>query len=177
MGFLLKCVHSKLGCNAYHGYLSSRLPRHWVLRFYPDTVSTVKVCVVFLDTLTPKFEKYIRLRERWQWAATRHARGWGTDTNRRTGPQLVLFPVPQFRELGPESLKVSNLGLQLCGLQEWCWLVSTILDPVEVEQQLDLSSVAARLIGRLALFVQVKESRRVPVPLLVPVSTVVESGR
>ncbi|MQM21747.1 hypothetical protein Taro_054792, partial [Colocasia esculenta] len=64
-----------------------------------------------------------------------------------------------------------------------------VLDLVEVEWQLDLSSVAARLRGRLVLFVRVygwchelvlmtrvKESRRVPVPLLVPVSTVVELG-
>ncbi|MQM00578.1 hypothetical protein Taro_033313 [Colocasia esculenta] len=40
---------------------------------------------------------------------------------------------------------------------------------VEVEKQLDLSSVAARLRG-------VRESRRVHVPPLVPVSAVVESG-
>ncbi|MQM17945.1 hypothetical protein Taro_050928 [Colocasia esculenta] len=33
-------------------------------------VCTVKVCVVFLDTLTPEFELYIQLRERRQWAAT-----------------------------------------------------------------------------------------------------------
>ncbi|MQL88394.1 hypothetical protein Taro_020953 [Colocasia esculenta] len=97
-----------------------------------------------------------------------HTRGWGTDTSRRIGPQLVLFPVPHFRELGPESLKVSGLGLQ-------------------VERQLDLSSMATRLRGGLVLFVRpmtyeahpffvhVKESKRVPVPLLVPVSTIVES--
>ncbi|MQL89701.1 hypothetical protein Taro_022285, partial [Colocasia esculenta] len=42
--------------------------------------------------------------------------------------------------------------------------------------QLDLSSVAARLRGRLVLFVQVKESRKAPVPLLVLVSTIVESS-
>ncbi|MQL69120.1 hypothetical protein Taro_001418 [Colocasia esculenta] len=28
------------------------------------------------------------------------------DTSRRTGSQLVLFPVLHFKELGPESLKV-----------------------------------------------------------------------
>ncbi|MQL91181.1 hypothetical protein Taro_023786 [Colocasia esculenta] len=28
---------------------------------------TVEVCVVFLDTLTPEFELYVRLRERRQW--------------------------------------------------------------------------------------------------------------
>ncbi|MQL99062.1 hypothetical protein Taro_031780 [Colocasia esculenta] len=39
------------------------------------------------------------------------------------------------------------MGLQLCGLQVWCWLVSTILWPycVVVERQLDLSSMTARL--------------------------------
>ncbi|MQM05359.1 hypothetical protein Taro_038169 [Colocasia esculenta] len=64
----------------------------------------------------------------------------GTDTSRRTEPQLVL-------ELGPESLKVP--GQQLCGLLVWCWLVSTVLWPysVVVERQLDLSSVTARLRG------------------------------
>ncbi|MQL76724.1 hypothetical protein Taro_009114 [Colocasia esculenta] len=36
----------------------------------------------------------------------------GTDTNRRIGPQLVLFPVPHFRELRPESLKVTGMGLR-----------------------------------------------------------------
>ncbi|MQL83806.1 hypothetical protein Taro_016296 [Colocasia esculenta] len=46
-----------------------------------------------------------------------------TDTSRRTGPQLVMFPVPHFRKLRPESLKVPGMGLRLCGPQEWCWLV------------------------------------------------------
>ncbi|MQL84018.1 hypothetical protein Taro_016519 [Colocasia esculenta] len=96
MGFAWKCVHSKLGCNAFHGYLSSRFPKHRVLGFCPSTLSTIKVYVVFLDTLTPKFELYVRLRERRQGAATR-----------------------------------------VCGF----------LDLVEVEQQLDLLSVAARLRG------------------------------
>ncbi|MQM05306.1 hypothetical protein Taro_038118 [Colocasia esculenta] len=48
-------------------------------------------------------------------------------------------------ELGPEFLKVPCLGLQLCGLQVWCWLGSTVLWLVVVERQLDLSSVATRL--------------------------------
>ncbi|MQM13721.1 hypothetical protein Taro_046647 [Colocasia esculenta] len=47
---------------------------------------------------------------------------------------------------------------------------------VVVEWQLDLSSVAARLRGGLMLFIRVKESGRVPVPLLVPVSIIVESS-
>ncbi|MQM21710.1 hypothetical protein Taro_054754 [Colocasia esculenta] len=41
---------------------------------------------------------------------------------------------------------------------------------VEVERQLDLSSVAARLRGVLVLFVRVKVSRRILVPPLVPAS-------
>ncbi|MQL97168.1 hypothetical protein Taro_029854 [Colocasia esculenta] len=71
-------------------------------------MSTIKVCIVFLDTLTPEFELYVWLRERRQGAATR----------------------------------------------VWCWFVSTVLDPIEVERQLDFSSVAMRLRGRLVLFVQ-----------------------
>ncbi|MQM13469.1 hypothetical protein Taro_046396, partial [Colocasia esculenta] len=35
------------------------------------------------------------------------ALSWGTDIDRCIGPQLVLFPVPHFRKLEPESLKVS----------------------------------------------------------------------
>ncbi|MQM17708.1 hypothetical protein Taro_050683 [Colocasia esculenta] len=50
-------------------------------------------------------------------------------------------------ELGPESLKVPSLGLQLCGLQVWCWLVSNVLWLVVVERQLDLSFVTVRLRG------------------------------
>ncbi|MQL87326.1 hypothetical protein Taro_019860 [Colocasia esculenta] len=46
-------------------------PQHWVLGVCLDTVSIVKVCVVFLDTLTPEFELYVRLRERRQWEETR----------------------------------------------------------------------------------------------------------
>ncbi|MQL93603.1 hypothetical protein Taro_026250 [Colocasia esculenta] len=34
-----------------------------------------------------------------------------------TGPQLVLFPVPHSRELRPESLEVTGMGLWLCGPQ------------------------------------------------------------
>ncbi|MQL74433.1 hypothetical protein Taro_006794 [Colocasia esculenta] len=47
----------------------------------------------------------------------------GTDTIRRTGPQLVLFSVPHFRELRPESLKVIGMGLRGVVV----WLVSTVL--------------------------------------------------
>ncbi|MQL80540.1 hypothetical protein Taro_012985 [Colocasia esculenta] len=52
----------------------------------PGTVCTTEVCVVFLDTLTPVFELYIRLRERRQW-----------------GSNL---------ELGLESIKVTGMDLQ-----------------------------------------------------------------
>ncbi|MQM08267.1 hypothetical protein Taro_041118 [Colocasia esculenta] len=62
-------------------------------------------------------------------------------------PSLSCFLVPHFREVRPESLKVLGMGLQLCGLQVWCWLVSTVLWLVLVERQLDLSSVTARLRG------------------------------
>ncbi|MQL72954.1 hypothetical protein Taro_005280 [Colocasia esculenta] len=67
-------------------------------------------------------------------------------------------------------------------------VVSTVLDLAEVERQLDLSSVAVRLraLGSCPtkpvtceahpFFFQVKESRRVPIPLLVLVSTIVELG-
>ncbi|MQM01694.1 hypothetical protein Taro_034452 [Colocasia esculenta] len=39
------------------------------------------------------------------------------------------------------------MDLQLCGLQVWCWLVSTVLWLVILERQLDLSFVIARLRG------------------------------
>ncbi|MQL99865.1 hypothetical protein Taro_032595 [Colocasia esculenta] len=58
----------------------------------------------------------------------------------------TLTPVFEL-ELRPESLKVLGMDLQLCGLQVWCWLVSTILWLVIVERQLDLLSVSARLRG------------------------------
>ncbi|MQM22505.1 hypothetical protein Taro_055558, partial [Colocasia esculenta] len=89
---------------------------------------TVEVCVIFLDTLTPEFEVYVWLRERQPRATTcvelvlrlvtcSVLLVRGTDSSRRTGPQLVLLPVPQFRELGPESLKVPGMGLQCVRLQ------------------------------------------------------------
>ncbi|MQL90034.1 hypothetical protein Taro_022621 [Colocasia esculenta] len=49
-------------------YLSSRVPQvlcepgTLVLGVCPDTMCTIEVCVVFLDTLTPVFELYVRLR-------------------------------------------------------------------------------------------------------------------
>ncbi|MQL94094.1 hypothetical protein Taro_026751 [Colocasia esculenta] len=72
--------------------------------------------------------------------------------------------MPHFRKLGPESLKVSDMELQQCELQLWCCL---FVYSVEVERQLDLSSLAARLSGRPVLLVQVRESRRFHTRLLV----------
>ncbi|MQM05692.1 hypothetical protein Taro_038507 [Colocasia esculenta] len=77
-----------------------------------------------LDTLTPVFELYARLRERRQREVTCAC-----------------------RELRPKSLEVPGMNLQLCGLQVWCWLISTVLWLVLVERKLDLSSVTARLRG------------------------------
>ncbi|MQL99908.1 hypothetical protein Taro_032639 [Colocasia esculenta] len=88
------------------------------------------------------FELYVRLRERRQRAATCVELVFrlvacsalvvgGTDTSRHTGPQLILFPVPHFRELRPESLKVPGMGLQCASLQvflsEVCPAVGTVL--------------------------------------------------
>ncbi|MQM15092.1 hypothetical protein Taro_048029 [Colocasia esculenta] len=95
-------------------------------------------------------------------------------------------------ELGLESLKVSSMDLRLCGLQVWCWLVSTVSWLVVVERQLDLSSVAARLSGSPVCFssfptkpvtcevhpypFQVRESRRLPILRLVRSRTTAELG-
>ncbi|MQL80139.1 hypothetical protein Taro_012585 [Colocasia esculenta] len=46
------------------------------------------------------------------------------------------------------------MGLQLCGLQVWCWLVSTVLWLVLVERQLNLSSVTARLRAAVGPYVR-----------------------
>ncbi|MQL76975.1 hypothetical protein Taro_009377 [Colocasia esculenta] len=62
-----------------------------------------------------------------------------------SGGVVELCSVEVVWELGTKSLMVPGMGLQLCGLQVWCWLVSTILWLVLVERQLDLSSVTARL--------------------------------
>ncbi|MQM11732.1 hypothetical protein Taro_044644 [Colocasia esculenta] len=65
-----------------------------------------------LDTLTLVFELHVRLRER------RHALVvGGTDTSRRTGPQLVLFQCLTLESSGPGSLEVSGMGLRPCGPQ------------------------------------------------------------
>ncbi|MQM08921.1 hypothetical protein Taro_041779 [Colocasia esculenta] len=124
------------------------------LTLAPWSVSSV------LDTLTPVFELYVRLRERRQRTSTcvevvlrlvacSALVVGGTDTSRRTRPQLVLLPLPHFRKLGPESLKVPGMGLQSsspfpCGgvdtfrlvLCQWSWLVISgsliVVLPVEV---------------------------------------------
>ncbi|MQM17067.1 hypothetical protein Taro_050033, partial [Colocasia esculenta] len=62
-------------------------------------------------------------------------------------PRAICLRMAMSLELGPESLKVLGMGLQLCGLQVWCWLVSIVLWLVLVEQQLELSSLTARLRG------------------------------
>ncbi|MQM09179.1 hypothetical protein Taro_042045 [Colocasia esculenta] len=88
---------------------------------WPADVGHEKATAFSVAFRSRRQELYVRLRERWQW-----------DNN---------------LELGPESQKVPDMGLRLCGLQEWCWLVSTVSWLVLVERQLDLSSVAARLRG------------------------------
>ncbi|MQL69207.1 hypothetical protein Taro_001490 [Colocasia esculenta] len=117
----------------------------------------------------------VRLRERRQWDSDFTLIVGGTDASRRTGPQLVLFPVPHFRELRPESLKVTGMGLRgvtcRCGGLVWWFGWSPQFLFGLVERQLDLSFVAARLRGR-----PVRESRRLPNRLLVPGRIVVEHG-
>ncbi|MQL89155.1 hypothetical protein Taro_021723 [Colocasia esculenta] len=78
---------------------------------------------VLSSSWTPSLSRRVavRMRERRQWTVTCESLCLvtcsalvvgGTDTSRRTGPQLVLFPVPHFRELRPESLKVTGMGLR-----------------------------------------------------------------
>ncbi|MQM13803.1 hypothetical protein Taro_046729, partial [Colocasia esculenta] len=121
-----------------------------VLGVCPDAVCTIEVCVIFVDTLTPVFELYIRLRETRQRAATcvcvvacSVLVVGGTDTSRRTGLQLVLFSsaslyraqagVPKGSRHGPAA--VWSTGVLLVGLH-CSWLYCVV-----VERQLDLSSV------------------------------------
>ncbi|MQM02828.1 hypothetical protein Taro_035602, partial [Colocasia esculenta] len=85
---------------------------------------TVEVCVVFLDTLTPEFELYVRLRER---------RQWDNDF-----PEFVLVSLP-------ETLEVPGMGLQLCVCRCGVGWSPQLFDFFLVERQLDLSSVTARL--------------------------------
>ncbi|MQL87231.1 hypothetical protein Taro_019777, partial [Colocasia esculenta] len=78
------------------------LSRYW---------STVKVCVVFLDTLTHVFELYVRLRERRQGTAARVCGCAAVCSALLVEGQT---PVDGSR---PETLKVSGLDLQRCSLQ------------------------------------------------------------
>ncbi|MQL69978.1 hypothetical protein Taro_002278 [Colocasia esculenta] len=89
--------------------LSSRVPQVLcepgtcvVLGVCPDTYVPSRSVSSVLDTLTPVFELYVQLRERRQRAATcvelvlrlvacSALVVGGTDTSRRTGPQLVMF--------------------------------------------------------------------------------------
>ncbi|MQL77775.1 hypothetical protein Taro_010182 [Colocasia esculenta] len=105
-------------------------------------------------------------------------RGRGTERGKRRGIAVlrILHEVSHFRELGPESLEMPGMDLRQCGLQEWCLLVFTVSWLVLVEQQLDLSSVAARLRCSHVLFVRVRESRRLLALLLVQSRTVAKLG-
>ncbi|MQL95383.1 hypothetical protein Taro_028055 [Colocasia esculenta] len=151
----------------------SQLPRNRVLGFCPGIVSTVKVCVVFLDTFTPEFELYVRLRERRQGTATRICGCAVACSALVVGGQTpvdVLVPNWSYFQcltLGfsagvPKSVRLGPAGVVL--------VVSTVLvllrnyptEPVTCEAH--------------PFFFQVKESRRVHVPLLVPVGIIVDSG-
>ncbi|MQM19289.1 hypothetical protein Taro_052290 [Colocasia esculenta] len=60
-----------------------------------------------LDTLTPLFELYVRLRE------TRHALlVGGTDTSSRHWSPTSPFPVPHSGVLWPETLEEPGMGLR-----------------------------------------------------------------
>ncbi|MQL73140.1 hypothetical protein Taro_005490 [Colocasia esculenta] len=81
-----------------------------------------------LDTLTPVFELYVRLRERRQWDSD--CRTYllvtcnalvvgGTDTSSRHWSPTSPFPVPHSREPRPGSPEVSGMGLRPCGPQKF----------------------------------------------------------
>ncbi|MQL97756.1 hypothetical protein Taro_030454, partial [Colocasia esculenta] len=84
----------------------------------------------------------------------------GTDTGRRTSPQLVLFQCLTlgFSTRAPKGVRLGPAAV------------------LQVERQLGLSPVAARLRGVLVSFVRVKESRKTRVLPLVQVIVIVESG-
>ncbi|MQL87629.1 hypothetical protein Taro_020175 [Colocasia esculenta] len=98
-----------------------------------DECGTVEVCVVFLDTLTPEFVLYVRLRERQQW-----------DSDIQS-----LFSVACSALIGAPARdpRGARHGPAAVCLQVWCWLVSTVVCLYLVERQLDLSSVTTRLRG------------------------------
>ncbi|MQM06608.1 hypothetical protein Taro_039434 [Colocasia esculenta] len=156
----------------------------WVVLAYSENVnkrSTIRDCVVYLDTLTPVFELYVRLRERWHWAAT-HAWAYSCVVCRygvsclhssylaemkrqldlssvaaRLRGGLVLFVRREeiLRSVGNAGIS-SDLHFTYNCVVYRCGvscLHSSCLD--EVERQLDLLFVATRLRGGLVLFVQV----------------------
>ncbi|MQL98854.1 hypothetical protein Taro_031561 [Colocasia esculenta] len=96
-------------------------------------MSTNKVCVVFLDTLTPEFELYIWLRERRHSGRTTQHKSKGVQEDDKTSSVPSTGTSPEHSH----AWLTQNLGL-----------------PTE----------------------EVKESRRVLVPLLVRDRIVVESG-
>ncbi|MQM03630.1 hypothetical protein Taro_036412 [Colocasia esculenta] len=79
-----------------------------------------------LDTLTPVFELYVRLRERRQWdsgcctcllvTCSALVVG-GTDTSSGHWSPASPFPVPHSRGPRPGSPEVSGMGLRPCGPQ------------------------------------------------------------
>ncbi|MQM12665.1 hypothetical protein Taro_045584, partial [Colocasia esculenta] len=74
--------------------------------FVPIQCGTVEICVVFLDTLTPVFELYVRLRER---------RQWDSDF-----PEFVLLSLSRFDsfEVCPGVGTVVT-AVVVCGVPEW----------------------------------------------------------
>ncbi|MQM06135.1 hypothetical protein Taro_038954, partial [Colocasia esculenta] len=78
-----------------------------------------------LDTLTPVFELYVRLRERRQWVSDTCLSlvtcsalvVGGTDTSSRHWSPASPFPVPHSSEPRPGSLEVLGMGLRPCGPQ------------------------------------------------------------
>ncbi|MQL90737.1 hypothetical protein Taro_023319 [Colocasia esculenta] len=134
---------------------------HRVLRACPGTVCTIKVCVVFLDTLTPEFELYVQLRERRQGTET-HVYGFldlvevaaarpfvcGCEAERLGFEFRARFyclkgdGTSRRNSCERNDMSRRDSDLKVAGV---VWFVSIVLDLVEVERQLDLSSVAARL--------------------------------
>ncbi|MQL97661.1 hypothetical protein Taro_030355 [Colocasia esculenta] len=134
----------------------------------------------------------------WHWGSTeargRSGRGGGAAAAARGGASPARTSGGEGRRISSDLQRRSGGEAVHCVACECgiSCLHSSCL--VEVARQLNLLSVAARLRGGLVLFVrgsyptesvtceahpfflQVKESRRVPVPLLVRDRTVVESG-
>ncbi|MQL75945.1 hypothetical protein Taro_008315 [Colocasia esculenta] len=90
------------------------------LRLLVNRCGTVEVCVVFLDTLIPVFELYVRLRERWQWDSD--------------FPEFVLLSLSRFDsfEVCPGVGTVVT-AVVVCGVPEWwhsfgyCWYLYPVV--------------------------------------------------